>query len=258
MPTPTRHPRPVDWSCRFYAFLVRAYSPHFRERYGTEMVRVFGDCCAAAFQCDGTGALMAVWARALLDLGRNAPADRAQDLVRDPGARRLLIALAPVAVLLAALICVADVLTVEIQGPLYLLLLFTALLGLAHPRAVNLWAVVLGASVPATLTLARWRGWHLPYPTDPATPLYALLALVPAFLGAHGGAWVRRLLRRCRANLQTPAFVLAVVLLTIVCCYQGVGVLDRKAEFPVAKMPYDPWHTLVRAMDPTSLVFRLS
>jgi hypothetical protein len=246
----------VGGSCKFYALLVLAYSPHFRQRYGGEMVRVFGDCCQAAWERDGVCGLGAAWGRALVDLVCNAPVERVQDILRDPASRWLLAALAPFALLLAGLIARADVCHAEVQGPVRLLILFTAFLGFAHPRLASLWALVLGASVPATQIIAGWRGWQLPYVIDGWTPVCALLALVPAFCGAYAGALARRLVKPLRANLQTTVLVLVVGALCGACVYQGVRVLTCEPETALAERPHDPWQTLVRSMDPTSFVFR--
>jgi hypothetical protein len=246
----------VAWSCQLYGLLVRAYSPGFRRCFGAEMVRVFGDCCAAAYQLDGLRGLAAAWGRALVDLAHNAPADRFQDLLHDPRSRRLLAALTPTALLLAALVGLADMSGAEVQGPVVLLLVFTGLLAFAHPGLTLAWAVLLGTAVPATHLLAAWRGWHLPYCTDAWTPVCALLALVPAFAGAFGGAWARRLLQPLRANLRTAALVVVAGALLSACVYQGGRMLSRETTHAaVCKQANDPWRSLVRSMDPSFFRF---
>jgi hypothetical protein len=256
MPSSLDQPRLVGWSCRLFAALTRAYTPAFCKDYGAEMVRLFGDCCLAAHRDDGNWGLLAVWGQALVDLLCNAPADRAQELLRDHCARRLLCTLGPVALFLGCLVCWTEVHNDKVDASAGQLLLFTALLGFAQPRLAFLWALSLGAFVPATHALARLSGWQLPYPTNGWTPLFALLALVPAVGGAYAGAWGRWVLDRVRPNLQMPAVALVVGLLLIAAVYQGVRALDIRPDCSVARLPHDPWQTLVRDMDKTLSVFR--
>ena len=60
--------RPISFSRRLYASLLRLYPADFRERYGPEMLRVFTDGCRDAYATRGVIGLLAVWARATGDL----------------------------------------------------------------------------------------------------------------------------------------------------------------------------------------------
>jgi hypothetical protein len=254
MPNFPKRCRPVDWSCRFYGVLIRAYSPTFRAVYGGEMVQVFGDCCLAAHRRDGSWGLAAVWVSALLDLLRNAPAERTQELIRDRDARRVFLALTPVALVLAGWVCWVDAHNGELISPL-LLLLFTTLLAFAQPRTAGLWGVFIGACIPLTHAMARWQGWQLPYPTDAWTPVFALLALVPALGGAAVGAVLRRLILCVRANLRSVAVVLVLSALAGMAAFCGLQALNRQPAAPMARLRHDPWQSFIRNMDPTFFLF---
>jgi hypothetical protein len=218
------------------------------------MVQVFGDCCLAAHCREGSWGLAAVWVRALLDLLQNAPAERAQELIHDRDARRLFLALTPVALMLAGWVCWVDAHNGELISPL-LLLLFTTLLAFAQPRTAGLWGVFIGACIPLTHALARWKGWQMAYPTDPWTPVFALLALVPALGGAAVGAVLRRLMLCVRANLRSVAVVLVLSALAGMAVSCGVQALNREPAAPMARLRHDPWQSFIRKMDPTFFLF---
>jgi hypothetical protein len=241
--------RLVDWSCRFYKLLVCAYSPAFREAYGNEMVQVFGDCCLAAHRREGPSALFGVWGYALLDLFHNAPADRVHDIAGDDGARRLFLGLTPVALVLGGWVCWVDAHNGQLNAPVVLLLLFATLLAFAQPRLAGLWGFFIGASVPLAHTLARWQGWQLPYPTDGLTPVFALLALVPALGGAVVGALLRASLTYLRANLRGLAIGLVLCLLVGAAVFHGVRALRPDPPAQVARLQHDPWQAFARKMD---------
>jgi hypothetical protein len=256
MPFSPRRSRLVDWSCRFYKVLVRAYSPPFRAAYGDEMVQVFGDCCLAAHHREGPWGLCPVWGHALLDLLHNAPADRAQDVARDHGARRLFLALTPLAVVLAGWVCWVDAHNGDLHSPVLLLLLFTTLLAFAQPRLAGLWGFAIGACVPLGHAWAHWQGWQLAYPTDGWTPVFALLALVPALGGATAGALLRALVTCVRANLRTLSIVVVLCALSAAAGFQGIRALDREPAPAVARLQHDPWQAFARQMDLGIFMFR--
>jgi hypothetical protein len=215
------------------------------------MVRVFGDCCNAGLERDGGWGLLTVWIRAAIDLFGNVPAERVQDLVRDRAARTLLIALAPLAIALGGLVYWADLHSAEAQYPMILLLILTALVGFAQPRLALLCALLIGACVPSAHALARMQGWRLPYPTDAWTPVFALVALVPALAGVWGGMWARRLLRYLPSQLQLPAIILGTGVLIVLSIYQGVRVVAREPSSSYSCSKYDPWYGLIRKVDHT-------
>lgn len=65
-----------------------------------------------------------------------------------------------------------------------------AVLGGLQPAGWWRWGLLVGLAVPATEELARLRGWTSPVPADPGG---AIVAVIPALLGAHLGAVLGRL-----------------------------------------------------------------
>lgn len=64
-----RHaPRPVTISRALYRRLIAAYPRSFREAFGSEIVRTFGECCEDAYRHRGIIGLADVWGHALVDL----------------------------------------------------------------------------------------------------------------------------------------------------------------------------------------------
>lgn len=59
-----------------YRALLRAYPKEFRDAYGREMERAFGDLCREASRRGGAGAIARLWARVLLDLALTAVTER--------------------------------------------------------------------------------------------------------------------------------------------------------------------------------------
>jgi hypothetical protein len=255
MPFARGESRLVDWSCRCYKLLVRAYSPAFREAYGHEMAQVFGDCCLAAHRREGPWGLFPVWGHALLDLLHNAPAERVQNITADDGARRLFLGLTPLALVLGGWVCWVDAHNGALNAPVLLLLLFATFLAFAQPRLAGVWGLVIGASVPLAHTVARWQGWQLPYPTNGWTPVFALLALVPALGGAAVGALLRAGVTYLRANLRTAVVVVVLATLAGAAVFHGVRALSTEPTAQVARLQHDPWQAFARKMDVGLLLF---
>jgi hypothetical protein len=104
--------------------------------------------------------------------------------------------------------------------------------------------------------LARLQGWQLPYPTNGWTPVFALLALVPALGGAAAGAVLRALITSVRVNLRTLAIVLVLSTLTGAAVFQGIQAVGREPAVPVARLQHDPWQAFARNMDINFFMFR--
>ena len=167
-------PQPDRWTLRAYRALLRLYPRSFRRAYGNEAERVVADLLR-----DRRGALglPRLWGRVLLDLLATATRERGAQMKTFDWL--LLVA----GVVLGVTVALVDVSpgwddTGVSAGALFLA---AAALGATRPSRAWLWALAVGLWVPA-LNLAV-RG-------NPA----ALLALVPAFLGAFAGAGARRLL----------------------------------------------------------------
>lgn len=75
------HPA-VKRSLALYRWLLRAYPPSFRERYGDEMARVFRDLARDAWHARGWSGLAEFWIRAILDLLANAMRERVRAAAR--------------------------------------------------------------------------------------------------------------------------------------------------------------------------------
>lgn len=70
------HRKAAQGSIRLYRRLLVAYPRKFREEYGEEMARYFGELCEDSLRQGGLLALAAVWLRALWDLARSSRAER--------------------------------------------------------------------------------------------------------------------------------------------------------------------------------------
>jgi len=70
------HGRVVSGSERLYRALLAAYPKEFRRAYGREMAQVFRSMCREEFVSGGSGGLVRLWVRTLLDLLATALAER--------------------------------------------------------------------------------------------------------------------------------------------------------------------------------------
>jgi hypothetical protein len=61
---------------RVYKALLAAYSRGFRDAYGQQMERTFGDLCREERRRGGATGLMRLWARTIVDLGSTAVVER--------------------------------------------------------------------------------------------------------------------------------------------------------------------------------------
>jgi hypothetical protein len=82
---------------------------------------------------------------------------------------------------------------------LAIILILALALGLAFPKYAVVTIVLLALPVSIMETLANYGFVHAPYPTSPGVSWAALVALVPAIVGALAGAWMRNLFRRTPA-----------------------------------------------------------
>ncbi|HVF24141.1 MAG TPA: hypothetical protein VM941_13725, partial [Pyrinomonadaceae bacterium] len=70
----------LNISSRLYGWLLFAYPPHFRRRFGGEMSQTFRDC--SYFEAK-RGTLIGFWLRALLDLFVTAARERTDNSERE-------------------------------------------------------------------------------------------------------------------------------------------------------------------------------
>ena len=68
-------------------------------------------------------------------------------------------------------------------------------LGLLHPAGAWRWALVLGLGLFLWHLLEAAVGYRPPYPAEPSV-FVTLIALVPAFVGAYGGALARWMINK--------------------------------------------------------------
>lgn len=80
MADPTK--RVIAISERLYRWLLGAYPPNFRRRYGAPMTQVFLDCCRAAYRRGGTRSVLRLWLPTLGDLIANAIAEHFSTLIQ--------------------------------------------------------------------------------------------------------------------------------------------------------------------------------
>ena len=161
---------------RVYRVLLLAYPSGFRRDYGAEMVRAFGDLCREAKRRGGASGLVMVWVRAVPDLAFSAFAERSR-MVR----QRWLFTLVPLALALGIAIAYVD------SSPGWddtgvsaaAMLGVSGAFGLLHPARPWLWALVVGAWIPAFGIIREFN-----YPS--------LIALAFSFAGAYAGAVLRR------------------------------------------------------------------
>jgi len=75
----------------------------------------------------------------------------------------------------------------EPQAAVLVILVATFLLGLILPPRAWLWAIIVALCLPAEYLFLRSLGYQ---PVSPPSPAWyaSLLALIPAFIGAYGGA----------------------------------------------------------------------
>jgi hypothetical protein len=87
----------------------------------------------------------------------------------------------------------------EPQAAVLVILMTTFILGLLVPRRAWLWAIIVGLCLPLGYLLASSMGYLPVTPVEPGW--YAsIIALIPAFIGAYGGALARLLLKSATAK----------------------------------------------------------
>lgn len=161
---------------RVYRMLLQAYPREFRRDCGAGMVQAFGDLCREEKRRRGVQGFVMVWVRAVPDLVSTAFAERSRAM-QD----RWLFMLVPLALVLGLAIAYVDsssgwddtgVSAAAVVG-------VSGSLGLLYPARPWLWALAVGAWIPAFGVVSEFN--------------YAsLLAVAFSFAGAYSGAFVRR------------------------------------------------------------------
>src|SRR2546430_15180876 len=106
--------------------------------------------------------------------------------------------LVPIAVLLSGLVGWADYHASEVQGTVLVLILITGALAFSSPSYAWLVGLIMGLSIAGTFVVGRWLGFSPVYPIP--HPVSTLIALIPAAVGAAGGAAARIGLRSLQSR----------------------------------------------------------
>jgi len=97
-----------------------------------------------------------------------------------------------VALIFAAILGYVNIHSIEVQSPVLVALVSSAIMGFVHPKRAWLWAIVIGLAVPLSYALAPILGYSVPYPPSPNIFATAIV-FIPSFLGAYAGVLLRRL-----------------------------------------------------------------
>jgi hypothetical protein len=163
-------------SYRLYGVLLRAYPAPFRAAYGEEMRRAFRDLLRERRRAGESWA--GFWLHMLHDVATSALRERGEEMDRG---RKVRLALA---------LCAGWMIAWVDSRPHWndsgisamAVLCTSAIFGFAEPPAAWIWALAVGAWIPLLGILHRGD-------------LSMLLVLLFPFVGAYGGALLRRLLR---------------------------------------------------------------
>jgi hypothetical protein len=165
------------WAVRAYRGLLRLYPRSFRRAYGAEAERALRDLLRDQRRQAPLG-LPGLWARVLLDLLSTAIRERGELMKTFDW---LLLGALAVGLLLGLVDSSPGWDDTGVSAAA--VLVAAAAFGAARPARAWLWALAVGLWIPALGIVVR---------DNPA----ALIALVPALLGALAGAAARRLLAR--------------------------------------------------------------
>ncbi len=83
----------------------------------------------------------------------------------------------------------------EVQGPVLLVLIFSAFLGFLNPASPWRWALVVGIGIPLAHFAGRAAGYYPPYLVLPNV-FATFIALIPASIGAYAGMLLRIIVTR--------------------------------------------------------------
>jgi hypothetical protein len=175
--------------------LIFTLPKEFRQNYTTEMTVVFRDCCREAYHRNGFPGIFSELAKSVLDLVINAAKERIFILVNNKSSLSFFLITTVLAIAGGVSAGVANLYNDETPKPLLLILGFGFALGFIHPRIFWLSGLLIGLMMPAIHFLAFVGGWHVNYPTDSMTPLWAFITLIPALLFSLIGAGSRMILK---------------------------------------------------------------
>ncbi len=192
-----KHPLAVYWLLLvtwIFKSLTYTLPKEFRQNYASEMSLVFRDCCHEAYHHNGFLGIFSVLTNSVLDLVINVIKERIFILISDQSQLALFLVTAISAITGGVFAAIANLYNDETPKPLLILLCSGIALGFIQPRIFWLSGLLIGLMMPLIHFLAFIRGWHVNYPTDYTTPLWALLVLIPALLSSLIGAGIRTML----------------------------------------------------------------
>jgi hypothetical protein len=196
-----KHPIADFWLAlctNIFKSLIFTLPKEFRQNYAAEMTLVFRDCCREAYQHKGFLGIFSELTNSVLDLVINSVKERIFILVNDKSRLSFFLITTILAIAGGISAAIANLYNNETPKPLLLILGFSFALGLIQPRHFWLSGLLIGLMMPAIHFLAFVGGWHINYPTDSMTPLWAFLALIPALLFSLIGAGIRVILKYMR------------------------------------------------------------
>jgi hypothetical protein len=196
-----KHPPAGFWlilSIWVYKSLIFALPKEFRQNYAAEMKLVFRDCCREAYTRNGVLGIFGELTNGVLDLAISAVKERIFILGNEKHSLSFFLVTTTLAIAGGASAAIANLHNDETANPLWLILGFSFALAFIHPRIFWLSGLLIGLMMPAIHFLALIRGWHVDYPTDSSTPLWAFLALIPALISSLAGAGFRLILKYIR------------------------------------------------------------
>lgn len=192
-----RRERSINLFARLYGIMLIAYPPTFRREFSGQMVQVFRAACRHSLQ-EGSRGLTRFWIHALADLITSASAERFSErrARSGPGAPHLYMAALILSIATGYLHLRADADVWSVA----LLLGGGCLFGLAHPKGVLRFALILGLGIPAALFVAHGGVASSVPHRDADLPVPA--SFMPALIGAYTGVFAHRLFPRLASSLR--------------------------------------------------------
>lgn len=190
----------LRFSARIYRSLIFTLPKEFRRNYAEEMILVFRDCCRSAYTRRGFPGILRELLHSSFDLLFNAAKEGIARIFSSKSQSEFFVLNLFSAVSAGLVAAFADLRYESQQSPICLILISTFTLGFLRQSSFWISGLLVGLVMPAVHILAQIFQWDIKYQTNPGMPVWAFVALIPALLGATGGALTRRLLNYIRFN----------------------------------------------------------